>query len=37
MIEMVIDSLSAAFPENMVDSVVPKYGALIVALSCVEA
>jgi hypothetical protein len=36
-IEMVIDSLSAASPEKMVASVVPKYGALIVALVCVEA
>jgi hypothetical protein len=36
-IEMVIDSLSASFPEKVVASVVPKYGALIVALACVEA
>jgi hypothetical protein len=36
-IEMVIDSLSAAFPEKMVASVVHKYGSLIVALVCVEA
>jgi hypothetical protein len=36
-LEMVINSLSAAFPENMVASVVPKSGALIVALACVEA
>jgi hypothetical protein len=34
---MVIDSLSAAFPEKIVASVVPKSGALIVALACVEA
>jgi hypothetical protein len=32
-----IDSLSAAFAEHMVASVVPKSGALIVALACVEA
>jgi hypothetical protein len=36
-IEMVIGSLSATFPEKMVASVVPKCGALIVALACVEA
>jgi hypothetical protein len=36
-IEMVIDSHSAAFPEKMVALVVPKYGALIVALTCVKA
>jgi hypothetical protein len=36
-IEMVIDSLSAAFPEKMVASVLPKSGALIIALVCVEA
>jgi hypothetical protein len=36
-IEIVIDSLSAAFPEKMVASVVPKYVALIVALACVDA
>jgi hypothetical protein len=36
-IEMVIDSLSAAFPEKMVASVLPKSGALIIVLACVEA
>jgi hypothetical protein len=35
-IEMVIDNLSADFPENIVASVVPKSGALIVAPACVE-
>jgi hypothetical protein len=36
-IEMVIDSLPAAFPETMVASVVPKSGALIVVLACIHA
>jgi hypothetical protein len=36
-IEMVIDNISAAFPEKMVASAVPKSGALIIALACIEA
>jgi hypothetical protein len=36
-IEQVVEHLSAAFPEKMVASKVPKAGALIVVLVCVEA
>jgi hypothetical protein len=36
-IEQVVEHLSIAFPEKMVASEVPKAGALIVVLACVEA
>jgi hypothetical protein len=36
-IEEVVEHFSAAFPEKMVASEVPKAGALIVVLACVEA
>jgi hypothetical protein len=36
-IKMVVESLSVAFPEKMVASVVANSGSLTVALSCVEA
>jgi hypothetical protein len=37
MIEQVVEHISYAFPEKMVASEVPKAGALIVVLACVEA